>query len=512
MAYGTWRGALLVITTAWALAGCLPEAERAAAPAPVEEPPNRAPVISGSPTATATAGTAWQFLPVASDADGDTLSFTASGLPGWTTLNGATGLVSGTPAESDVGTSSSIVITVSDGENSASLPGFSITVSSAVPPPPPPPPPPVNTRPVIAGTPALSVQATSAYTFVPSASDAETPQQSLRFSILNQPSWASFSTTTGALSGTPAANQAGTYRDIVISVSDGSLAAALPAFTITVTAAPNRPPVISGTPASAVTVGNAYSFRPTASDPDGQTLSYTIANKPSWATFSTSTGRLSGTPTAANVGTTSGIVITVRDSAGATAELPPFSITVNELPNRTPTISGTPATTAQVGAAYRFAPSASDADGDTLTWSITGKPADATFSVSTGELTWTPSAAGTFSNIVITVTDPDNASASLQAFTITVTAAPQTGSAALSWSAPSLYTDGTALPGTDLEAYRIYHGPSATALTRVAEVDSGTTAFTVSSLTSGTHFFAVTSVSAAGVESALSAVGSKTIP
>jgi hypothetical protein len=84
--------------------------------------------------------------------------------------------------------------------------------------------------------------------------------------------------------------------------------------------------------------------------------------------------------------------------------------------------------------------------------------------------------------------------------------------ATLTWQAPTQYTDGSTLPGGELDAYRIYQGTSAGSLNRVAEVDGGTMMFTVQPLSSGTHYFAVTAVSASGTESALSAVGSKTIP
>ena len=46
-----------------------------------------------------------------------------------------------------------------------------------------------------------------------------------------------------------------------------------------------------------------------------------------------------------------------------------------------------------------------DADDDALVWSIRGKPAGASFSVSTGVLSWTPTAPGAAANIVITVSD-----------------------------------------------------------------------------------------------------------
>src|SRR5690606_18679553 len=106
------------------------------------------------------------------------------------------------------------------------------------------------------------------------------------------------------------------------------------------------------------TVGTLYSFTPTASDPDRDTLGFSIENRPSWATFSSSTGRLSGTPTSS--GTFSNIIITVSDGQ-ATASLPPFSITVigsgGGTGNRAPTISGTPASSVNAGTAYSFQPS-----------------------------------------------------------------------------------------------------------------------------------------------------------
>lgn len=346
---------------------------------------------------------------------------------------------------------------------------------------------------------------------MPSASDADTPAQTLTFSITGRPAWASFNTTTGALTGTPSAGQVGLYSNIRISVSDGQASTALPTFSISVTAPPNRAPTISGSPSTSVTVGSQYVFQPSASDPDGQALTYTITNQPAWASFSNSTGRLSGTPADNHVGTTSGIVIRVSDGTASVA-LPTFSITVNAAPNRAPTISGTPATSATVGVAYSFAPTASDPDGDALTWSISGKPGPASFELTTGLLSWTPASAGTWSNIVITVTDSRGASASLPAFALTVAPAPASGTASLSWQAPTQYTDGSSLPGSQLDAYRIYQGTSAGSLNRVAEVDSGTMSFTVQSLAAGTHYFAVTAVTSSGTESALSAVGSKTIP
>ncbi len=148
----------------------------------------------------------------------------------------------------------------------------------------------------------------------------------MSFSIQNKPPWASFSTSTGQLSGTPGTANAGEYISILISVSDGQTSATLPAFSIVVSVA-NRAPSIAGTPPTSVTVGQSYSFTPTASDPDGDALTFSISGKPDWANFNISSGRLSGTPTEADVGTTPLIVITVSDGQAGTA-LAAFTIQV----------------------------------------------------------------------------------------------------------------------------------------------------------------------------------------
>ncbi len=58
----------------------------------------------------------------------------------------------------------------------------------------------------------------------------------------------------------------------------------------------NLPPTISGTPTTRITAKTTYNFRPVASDPEGRTLTFSIANKPGWAAFSTNSGALMGYP------------------------------------------------------------------------------------------------------------------------------------------------------------------------------------------------------------------------
>jgi hypothetical protein len=84
-------------------------------------------------------------------------------------------------------------------------------------------------------------------------------------------------------------------------------------------------PQISGSPPTTAVVDNWYAFTPRASDADGDSLRFTIGNKPAWASFDPATGRLSGTPK--NSGMFADITIRVTDGTSYRA-LPSFSIHV----------------------------------------------------------------------------------------------------------------------------------------------------------------------------------------
>ncbi len=206
-----------------------------------------------------------------------------------------------------------ISIDVSDGENTSGAASIAVRVER-----------PSNTAPLISGTPATTVYQDSAYSFIPTADDID--GDTLAYSIVNKPDWADFDATTGELSGTPGNGDVGTTTGVVISVSDGTLAASLPAFNLEVLNV-NNAPTISGTPATTVHQDSAYSFIPTADDIDGDTLAYSIVNKPDWADFDTATGELSGTPGNGDAGTTTGIVISVSDGT-LSASLAAFNLEV----------------------------------------------------------------------------------------------------------------------------------------------------------------------------------------
>jgi hypothetical protein len=180
--------------------------------------------------------------------------------------------------------------------------------------------------------------------------------------------------------------------------------------------------------------------------------------------------------------------------------------------NSAPAISGTPGTTVLVGQAYSFQPSANDANGDALTFTVSNLPGWATFSTQTGRISGTPTASqvGSYANIRITVSD-GTANASIGPFTLTVSdVANGSGSATLSWMPPTQNSDGSTL--ANLSGYRVHYGQSAGNLAQTVTLDNPSiNRYVVENLGSGTWYFAVVAVNSVGMTSALSNTASKTI-
>lgn len=172
----------------------------------------------------------------------------------------------------------------------------------------------------ISGTPVTTATQGAAYAgFTASALGGTAPYI---FSVHagSLPAGVTLDAASGHVGGTPSAN--GAFTGVVIRVTDNLGATAdLAAFTLTVSATLT----ISGTPGTTATAGSSYSFTPSTGG--GLTpKTFSIVNAPAWATFTTATGQLTGTPPSAQ--TDSGIVISVTDANGAVASLPAFTITV----------------------------------------------------------------------------------------------------------------------------------------------------------------------------------------
>jgi len=123
---------LTALAAMMTLVGCLGSGDDNAIvsnnPLPTPPPSNSAPTISGNPDSLVLVDEQYSFTPSASDVDDDPLTFAVSGEPDWLTIDSGSGALTGTPLLEHVGTYPGIVVSVSDGSLSASLPQFTVTV------------------------------------------------------------------------------------------------------------------------------------------------------------------------------------------------------------------------------------------------------------------------------------------------------------------------------------------------------------------------------------------------
>ncbi|MCU7975326.1 tandem-95 repeat protein [Shewanella sp. SW36] len=367
--------------------------------------PNGAPTISGSPILIVNQDASYQFTPTASDSVGDTLSFSISNKPTWATFNTATGMLSGIPLNQDVGVTNGIVISVSDGALSASLPAFNLTVTN------------VNDAPTISSMAMTAATQDAAYSYIFAAADTDVGDV-LTLSAITKPSWLSFNAATGVLSGTPTNADVGSHP-VTLRVTDTDGLTADQSFMVIVTNV-NDAPVISSPAITTATQDIAYSYTVIATDLDvGAVLTLSVVTKPSWLSFNSVTGLLSGTPSNADVGSHA-VLLRVTDADGLTADQS-FSITVTNS-NDAPTITSTATTAAVQEAVYSYTFAATDVDvDDVLTLSAVTIPSWLSFNAATGLLSGTPGNADVGSHpVTLRVTDTDGLTAE-QSFGITVT-------------------------------------------------------------------------------------------
>ncbi len=169
-------------------------------------PVNTPPVITSSPPTSVLEDSSYSYTLTATDADNDPLTFSVVGaLPGWLQFDAATGVLSGTPTNADVG-SHNVSLQVSDGTATVDQ-SFSIVVINT------------NDAPVITSTPVLSINEDQPYTYTVTATDVDVGD-TLSYTAVTIPSWLSFNATTHTLSGTPTAAEIGTHP-VVLAVSDG---------------------------------------------------------------------------------------------------------------------------------------------------------------------------------------------------------------------------------------------------------------------------------------------------
>ena len=127
----------------------------------------------------------------------------------------------------------------------------------------------------------------------------------------------------------------------------------------------NQPPHILSTPITTVAQNQIYTYVVEATDPDGNHLTFSAVH-PSWLNFDAATATLNGLATVQNLGDYQ-IQITVSDGIDSVRQ--EFTLTVETGPNSPPQFISTPVTNADHNRTYSYTADATDANGDTLTFS-----------------------------------------------------------------------------------------------------------------------------------------------
>lgn len=396
---------------------------------------NDAPVLSNPPQSTyiAAPGTAFTLdLPsnVFTDPNGDSLTYSASGLPSWLSFTASTVRFTGTPTSAHIG-ASTITLTATDPDGASRSTTFTLRVNSA---------------PVVSSyIPNTSTQANRAINLNVASRFSDPDGQTLTFSAVQHvyeyipelgitidyqtqlPSWLTLNSN-GQFVGTPPATEVGRSYTIIVTASDG-ISTVQDTFVLNVIAYQNIAPVVNSplvNQSVQETGSRTYTFPSNAfTDADGNSLTYSArlsngAFLPSWMSFSSSLRRFTFNPAYGNAGTYD-IRVTANDGNGGTVN-DVFRVTVTNGPNRAPVVnSAIPNQTAGIGNAFSYTfpvSTFSDADGNSLTYTAS-TPSWMSFNAGLRRFTGTPTSAGTYN---VTVTASDGQYSVSDTFSVTVSA------------------------------------------------------------------------------------------
>jgi len=196
----------------------------------------------------------------------------------------------------------------------------------------------------------------------------------------------------------------------------------------------NQSPIITSIPITTATVDLLYTYDVDATDPDGDTLTYSLTTSPTGMTIPSTTGLINWTPTSTGY---YDVTVEVSDNGSPVlSTTQSFTIHVGQAPvNQPPIITSTPITTATVDVLYTYNVNATDPNGDTLTYSLTTSPAGMTINSWNGLINWTPTAIGDYD---VTVEVSDGELVDSQSFTITVIPPPSLVSISVSPSSMNI--------------------------------------------------------------------------
>ena len=368
---------------------------------------NGAPVVTTTTLPAGTQGVAYNTNLTASDEDsGQTLTFGATGLPPGLAVASAGGIgtISGTPTSAG---NFPVTVTANDGVVNSAPVILQLNVAA-----------PGNQNPTFTAPGPQTATVGTAFSLTVTGSDPDSDP--LTFGATGLPPGLAMNAA-GAISGTPTSNTGSPFT-VAVTVNDGRGGTANGSFqlTVQVPVPGNGPPTITAPGAQTATVGQAFTLTVSATDPDGDPLTFSATGLPAGLVISPA-GAISGTPTTAAAAVT--VTVTVNDGRGGTTNAD-FQLTVQGAANRNPTITAPGPQTATVGQTFNLnlASSATDPDGDSLTFSATGLPPGIAITAAGSVSGSATTATGSPFTVAITVNDGKGGTASAT-FQLTVTAA-----------------------------------------------------------------------------------------
>ena len=325
--------------------------------------------IANAQSVTTNEDTAKPITLTASDVDGDTLVFSVVGNPAHGTLSGTAPNLTYTPTSNYNG-SDSFTFKANDGTADSNIATISITVSA------------VNDAPT-ADAQSITTNEDTAKNVTLTATDVDS--DTLTFSVVANPAHGSLSGTVPNLTYTPAADYNGS-DSFTFKANDGTVDSNIATVSITVNAV-NDPPT-ADTQSVTTNEDTAKAITLTGSDVEGDTLTFSIVANPAHGALSGTPPNVTYTPASNYNGPDS---FTFKANDGTDDSSPAtVSITVTAV-NDAPTADAQSVTVPE-NTATPIVLTASDVDGDTLSFSVVAAPAHGQLSGIAPNLTYTPAA------------------------------------------------------------------------------------------------------------------------
>ncbi len=340
----------------------------------VHDPSNQAPVINGTPNNETYVGAVYEFDINAHDPDGDSLSYQVAGWPEATGIAvDEHGLVTWQPTADQVG-EYWLWVTVDDQRLGVTKEAFELRVID-----------PANTPPVIFNkSQDVVLNVGQAYTHDLQAADADGDPINYQLNTWPQDYGITLSNT-GIVSWTPTSAHLGDVY-LMIKIDDGRLGEDNHSYKITIVNTGNNPPNITSSPLTSVEVNTAYQYTITAEDPENNALTFALRTAPAGMSIDANSGLITWAPT-----TVGNYPVTATASDGINpAVTQSYTLTVSPPANTAPLANNQNVTTAE-DTAISITLSASDNEGDVLTFNVLTNVANGTFTGTAPNLTYTPS-------------------------------------------------------------------------------------------------------------------------